>query len=55
MDIKTSFFDVIVLDPGKGGCTDPVNKGAILREGSQEPTAGDKEGQLSPDKGRERT
>ncbi len=44
-----------MLDPEKGGCADPVNRDAILGEGGQEPIAGDKEGQLSPDKGRERT
>jgi hypothetical protein len=44
-----------VPDPGKGVCTDPVNGGAILRKGGPDPQGGNKERQLSPDKGRERT
>ncbi len=45
----------VVPDPGKGGCAYPVNRDAILGKGGQSPHSGNKEGQLSPDKGRERT
>ncbi len=41
-----------VPDPGKGVCADPVNGGAILEGAGQGPPSGDKEHQLSPDKGR---
>ncbi len=47
-----------VPDPGKGVCADPVNGGAILGKGGLDPQriqGGNKERQLSPDKGRERT
>ncbi len=44
-----------VPDPGKGVCADPVNGGAILGRGGQEPQGGNKERQLSPDKGRVKT
>jgi hypothetical protein len=44
-----------VPDPGKGVCADPVNGGAILRKGRPDPQGGNKERQLSPDKGREKT
>jgi hypothetical protein len=44
-----------VLDPGKGGCADPVNEGAIFGEGGTGPQGGNKERQLSPDKGRDKT
>ncbi len=44
-----------VPDPGKGVCADPVNGGAILGKGGQDPRGGNKERQLSPDKGREKT
>jgi hypothetical protein len=40
-----------VLDPGKGVCADPVNRGAILEGGGPSPQGGNKERQLSPDKG----
>jgi hypothetical protein len=43
-----------VPDPGKGVCADPVNGGAILGKGGPDPQGGNKECQLSPDKGRER-
>ncbi len=46
---------VLVPDPGKGVCADPVNEGAILGKGGQEPQGGNKERQLSPDKGRVKT
>ena len=42
-------------DPGKGVCADPVNGGAILGKGGLDPQDGNKERQLSPDKGREKT
>jgi hypothetical protein len=40
-----------VPDPGEGVCTDPVNGGAILGKGGPDPQGGNKEHQLSPDKG----
>ncbi len=46
---------VFVLDPGKGVCTDPVNGGTILGKGGPDPQGGNKERQLSPDKGRDKT
>ncbi len=44
-----------VPDPGKGVCADPVNGGAILEGEGPGPPSGDKERQLSPDKGRGKT
>jgi hypothetical protein len=44
-----------VPDPGKGVCADPVNRDAILEGGSPGPPGGNKELQLSPDKGRGKT
>jgi hypothetical protein len=44
-----------VLDPGKVVCADPVNGGAILGKGGPDPQGRNKECQLSPDKGREKT
>ncbi len=44
-----------VPDPGKGVCADPVNRGAILEGGRPGPPGGNKERQLSPDKGRGKT
>ncbi len=44
-----------VSDPGKGVCADPVNGDAILGKGGPDPQGGNKERQLSPDKGREKT
>jgi hypothetical protein len=46
---------VHVLDPGEGVCADPVNGGAILGKGEPDPQGGNKERQLSPDKGRDKT
>jgi hypothetical protein len=46
---------VVVPDPGKGVCADPVNGVAILGKGGPDPEGENKEGQLSPDKGREKT
>ncbi len=46
---------IIVLYPGKGVCADPVNGSAILREGGPNPRSRDRERQLVPDKGREKT
>ncbi len=46
---------VTVPDPGKGVCADPVNKDAILEGGGPGPLGGNKERQLSPDKGRGKT
>jgi hypothetical protein len=42
-----------VPDPSKGVCADPVNGAAILGKGGPDPRGGNKERQLSPDKGRE--
>jgi hypothetical protein len=44
-----------VPDLGKGVCADPVNGAAILEKGGPESQGGNKEHQLSPDKGREKT
>ncbi len=44
-----------VLDPGEGVCADPVNGGAILGKGGPDLQGGNKERQLSPDKGRGET
>ncbi len=44
-----------VPDPGKGVCADPVSGGAILGKGGPDPQGGNKERQLSPDKGRDKT
>ncbi len=52
---KKSPDTVPVLDPGKGMCADPVNGGAISGKGGPDPQGGNKERQLSPDKGREKT
>ncbi len=46
---------IIVPDPSKGVCADPVNGGAILGKGGPDPQGGNEERQLSPDKGREKT
>ncbi len=40
-----------VLDPGKGVCADPVNGSAILGKGGSDPQSGDRERQLTLDKG----
>ncbi len=45
----------IVPDPGEGVCADPVNRSAILEGGGRGRQGGDKECQLSPDKGRGKT
>jgi hypothetical protein len=45
----------LVPDPSKGVCADPVNRGAILEGGGLDPPSGNKERQLSPDKGRLKT
>jgi hypothetical protein len=44
-----------VVDLGEGVCADPVNGGAILRKGGPDLQGGNKERQLSPDKGRGKT
>ncbi len=48
-------FVLRVPDPGKGVCADPVNGGAILGRGGTEARGGNRERQLSPDKGRDKT
>ncbi len=45
----------LVPDPSKGVCADPMNRGAILGKGGPDPQGGNKERQLIPDKGREKT
>ncbi len=40
-----------VLNPGKGVCSDPVERGAILEVEGPGPPSGDSEHQLSPDRG----
>jgi hypothetical protein len=42
---------VSVLNPGKGVCADPVERGAILEVEGPGPPSGDSEHQLSPDRG----
>jgi hypothetical protein len=44
-----------VLDPGRGVCADPVNGSAILGNGGPDPQGGNRERQLTPDKGRGET
>ncbi len=44
-----------VLEPEKGVCADPVDKGAILGKGGAKPQSSDKERQLAPDIGRGKT
>ncbi len=46
---------VLVSNPGKGVCADPVNWGAILGKGGPGSQGGDRERQLDPDKGRRMT
>ncbi len=46
---------LLVPDPSKGVCADPVNRDAILEGGGPGPPGGNKERQLSPDKGRGKT
>ncbi len=46
---------IIMMDPGKGVCADPVNGGAILGKGGPDPHSRDREHQLAPDKGRGKT
>ncbi len=46
---------VSVPDPSKGVCADPVNGGATLGKGGPDPQSGNKERQLSPGKGGEKT
>ncbi len=45
---------ILVVDPGKGVCADPVNRDAILGKGGTGPGGGDKERQLSLDKERDK-
>ncbi len=46
---------LIVVDPGKGVCADPVNRDAILGKGGTGPGDRDKERQLSPDREGDKT
>jgi hypothetical protein len=50
-----SWWNVLVADPGKGVCADPVNRDAILGKGATGPGGGDKERQLSLDKEGDKT
>jgi hypothetical protein len=43
-------YKCTVLNPGKGVCTDPVERGAILEVEGPGPPSGDSERQLSPDR-----
>jgi hypothetical protein len=42
---------VSVLNPGKGVCADPVERGTILEVEGPGPPSGDGERQFSPDRG----
>ncbi len=53
--VRKSRVTIPVLDPGKGVCADPVNGSAILGKGGPDPQSGDRERQLTPDKGRGKT
>jgi hypothetical protein len=44
-----------VLDPGRGVCADPVNGSAILGKGGPDPQGGNRERQLTLDKGKGKT
>ncbi len=56
LNVKQKFLqENTVPDPGKGVCADPVNGGAILGKGEPDSQGGNKERQLSPDKGRDKT
>jgi hypothetical protein len=56
IQILSPVFPIIAVpDPGKGVCADPVNGDAILGKGGPDPQGGNKERQLSPDKGRDKT
>ncbi len=48
-------YIIIVSDPGKGVCVDPVDGDAILGRGGPDPHSRDRERQLAPDKGRGKT
>jgi hypothetical protein len=48
---ETMCCDDPVLNPGKGVCADPVERGAILEVEGPGPPSGDSERQLSPDRG----
>jgi hypothetical protein len=48
-------LNVIVLDPKKGVCADPVGRDAILGVEGPGPPVGVSERQLSPDRGGEKT
>ncbi len=49
------YLHILVPDPGEGVCSDPVNGGAILGKGGPDPQGRNREHQLGPDKGREKT
>ncbi len=53
--LPTLYLGVLVPDPGKGVCADPVNGGAILGKGGLDPQGGNEERQMSPDKRRGKT
>jgi hypothetical protein len=53
--VLNNSISLSVPDPGKEVCADPVNGGAILGKGGPDPQGRNKERQLSPDKGREKT
>jgi hypothetical protein len=53
--VKMKSTKILVSDPGKGVCADPVDGGAILGKGGPDPHSRDRERQLAPDKGRGKT
>jgi hypothetical protein len=53
--VYINMSSINVLYPGKGVCADPVNGCAILGEGGPNPHSRDREHQLAPDRGREKT
>jgi hypothetical protein len=55
LSLCISCDDIRVPDPRKGVCADPVNGGTILGKGGPDPQGGNKERQLSPDKGKDKT
>ena len=53
--LSTRTQKLIVPDPGKGVCADPVERVAILEVKGPGPPGGVSERQLSPDRGGEKT
>ncbi len=53
--IEHDSLTVLVVDPGKRVCADPVNRDAILGKGGTGPGGGDKEHQSSLDREGDKT